>query len=119
MTLADKLAIAFACMLLPYLYINLWGNNSQGERVLIQVAEQAPMILPLDYNKRLEIEGRLGISIIEIKDRQVRFIDSPCQSKRCVIEGWLGQDHETTACMPNGVSLQIIGKDARFDAMNF
>ncbi len=119
MTFADKLLIAFACLLLPYLYMTLWGNNSQGEGVLVQVPGQAPMTVPLDYNKRIEIEGRLGTSIIEIKDRQVRFIDSPCQSKRCVIEGWLSRDHETTACMPNGVSLQIIGKDERFDAMNF
>ena len=119
MTRADAVAIALTLILLPYLYITFWGSSGQGEMVQIRVAEGEALSLPLDYNKRIEIEGVLGTSVIEIKDRQVRFIDSPCKEKQCVISGWLSKDGDTTACMPNGVSIQVVGRDNRFDAVNF
>lgn len=119
MTRADHIVIAVALLLLPYLYVTFWGNSSQGEVVQIRSAISGDLTLPLDQNKRIEIEGALGKSIIEIKDRQVRFIDSPCQKKICVMTGWLNADGQLAACLPNGVTVQIIGRDNRFDAVNF
>ncbi len=119
MTLGDKIVIALALLFLPYLYVTFWGNSSQGEVVQIRSASSGDLSLPLDQNKRLEIEGALGNSIIEIKHRQVRFIDSPCQGKQCVLTGWLDKDGELAACLPNGVTVQIIGRNNRFDAVNF
>lgn len=119
MTLADKIAIALAFVLLPFLYIEFWGNNSQGEVVQIRVVNSEDIILPLDQDKQLKIKGALGISTIEIKNRQVRFVDSPCQGKQCIITGWLNKDGQLAACLPNGITVQILGRDQRFDAMNF
>ncbi len=119
MTLADKIVVALALLMLPFLYIEFWGNSSQGEVVQIRSINNATITLPLDQNKQLEIAGPLGTSIIEIKDRQVRFIDSPCKGKQCVMTGWLNKDGQLSACLPNGVTVQIIGRDQRFDAMNF
>ena len=119
MTLADKIVVALALTLLPFLYIEFWGNSSQGEVVLIRSASNEDITLSLDQNKQLEIKGALGTSFIEIKDRQVRFVDSPCQGKQCIITGWLNKDGQLAACLPNGVTVQIIGRDQRFDAVNF
>jgi len=119
MTLADKIVIALALLLLPFLYIEFWGNSSQGEVVQIRSVNDKDITLPLDQNKRLKIAGALGTSIIEIKNRQVRFIDSPCKGKQCVTTGWLNKDGQLAACLPNGVTVQIIGRDQRFDAVNF
>ena len=119
MTLADKIVVTLALLMLPFLYIEFWGNSSQGEVVQIRSINNATITLPLDQNKQLEITGPLGTNIIEIKDRQVRFIDSPCKGKQCVMTGWLNKDGQLAACLPNGVTVQIIGRDQRFDAMNF
>lgn len=119
MTLADKILIALVLTLLPFLYIEFWGNSSQGEVVQIRSTNNKDITLPLDQDKQLQIEGALGISTIEIKDRQVRFVDSPCQGKQCISTGWLHKDGQLAACLPNGVTVQIIGRDQRFDAMNF
>lgn len=119
MTRADYVVVLFALWLLPYLYITYWGSGSLGERVEIRVAGAKPVILALDHDKRLSIEGTLGTSVIEIRDQQVRFIDAPCQGKRCVMSGWLDHDGDTAICMPNGVSIQVLGQDQRFDAVNF
>jgi len=116
---ADYFVVAFALLLLPWLYLEFWGNDTSGEIVQIRVANGETLKLPLDENKRIEVQGALGTSIIEIKDRQVRFVDSPCQNKQCIITGWLHKDGELAACIPNGVTVQIIGQDKRFDTLNF
>ncbi len=118
-TLADKIVVTLAVLLLPFLYIEFWGNSSQGEVVQIRSANSETITLPLDQDKQLKIAGALGISTIEIKDRQVRFIDSPCKGKQCIMTGWLNKDGQLAACLPNGVTVQIIGRDHRFDAVNF
>ena len=118
-TRADKSIIALALVLVAALYISLWGEQSQGEMVYISVAGAPPLTVPLDNNKRLEIKGAVGTSVIEIKDRQVRFLDSPCHSKRCIIAGTISKDSEIVACLPNAISARIVGRDARFDAVNF
>lgn len=119
MTRADILVLICALMLLPWLYWNFWGNASSGEIVQIRVAAGETLKLPLDQDKRLEIAGVLGTSVIEIKDRQVRFVDSPCQGKQCIMTGWLREDGHLAACIPNGVTVQIVGRDERFDTLNF
>lgn len=119
MTLADKIVVALALLMLPFLYIEFWGNSSQGEVVQIRSINNETITLPLDQDKQLEIKGPLGNSIIEIRDRQVRFIHSPCKGKQCVMTGWLNKDSQLAACLPNGVTVQIIGRDQRFDAVNF
>ncbi|HHJ81415.1 MAG TPA: NusG domain II-containing protein, partial [Candidatus Tenderia electrophaga] len=111
LTLADKIVVTLALLLLPFLYIEFWGNSTQGEVVQIRSVNGDNITLPLDQDKRLQIKGALGLSIIEIKDRQVRFIDSPCQGKQCIIAGWLNKDGQLAACLPNGVTVQIIGRD--------
>lgn len=119
MTLADKIVVTLALLLLPFLYIEFWGNSTRGEAVQIRSVNGENTTLPLDQDKRLQIKGALGLSTIEIKDRQVRFIDSPCQSKQCITAGWLSKDGQLAACLPNGVTVQIIGRDQHFDAVNF
>jgi hypothetical protein len=118
-TRADKLVIALAVLLLPFLYLQFWGNHSRGEVVQIRVAGGKDMILPLDQDKTIKVAGALGTSVIEIHNRQVRFIDSPCQGKQCVLTGWLREDGQMAACLPNGVTVQIVGRDNHFDAVNF
>ena len=116
---ADYIVILFALVLLPWLYITFWGNNSYGEQVVIRSAGEPPHYYQLYENRRITIEGALGKSVIEIKDGQVRFIEAPCQNKLCILSGWLRHDGETAACLPNGVTVNVVGRNNRFDAINF
>ena len=55
----------------------------------------------LDENKVIDIKGLKGQSIIEIKDGEVRFLESPCPDKLCVIDGIL--KNRPLICMVNAV----------------
>lgn len=116
---ADYAVILFALLLLPWLYIKFWGNGSYGEQVVIRSAGQPPQFYSLYDNRHITIAGALGKSVIEIKDGQVRFIEAPCQNKLCIHSGWLRHNGEIAACLPNGVTVSVAGRDERFDAINF
>ena len=116
---ADYVVLIIALLLLPYLYITFWGNGSYGEQVTIRIANQPPQHYSLYDNRLITIDGVLGKNLIEIKDGRVRFIEAPCQNKLCIQSGWLRHDGELAACLPNGVSVNVSGRNNRFDAINF
>ncbi len=118
-TPADRVVVIIALLLLPYLYITFWGNSSHGEQVTIRVANEEAQSYPLHYNRRITVEGALGSSTIVIHDGQVSFTDSPCNKRLCLLAGRLNSDGESAACLPNGITIQVEGRNARFDAVNF
>jgi len=49
----------------------------------------------------------------------VRFVQSPCTGKFCIHSGWLRHSGEVMACLPNGVFVELVGGERRFDSINF
>jgi len=119
MTRADIMVLVTAIVLLPFLYIHLWAADSPGQQVRIISGSNKPIVMSLAQAKTITVHGMLGDSIIEIKQGKARFKYSPCRNKVCIHSGWLHTGGEFTACLPNRVSLQVIGKDNRYDAINF
>lgn len=118
-TRADGVILLLALALVPYLYIHYWGNGAHGEQARIMVGGKEFARVPLYKAQRLEVPGALGVSVLEIKDGKIRFIASPCRGKQCVHSGWLGLSGEFAACLPNRISVQVVGREPRFDAINF
>ena len=50
--------------------------------------------------------------LFEIKDHQIRFMDSDCPDKICIKSGFLSKNGESAVCMPNKTVLKIVGKDS-------
>lgn len=119
LTRADIAVILATLILLPSLYLHYWGNDSHGEQIVIRSSGQPAQYYSLYDNQKIHVNGPLGDNIIEIRDAQVRFIHSPCQGQQCIHTGWLNQDGQIAACLPNGVTVQVIGRDVRFDTVNF
>ena len=118
-TRADIVVICCALMILPLLYLQFWGNGSQGETARIQVAGHKPLLISLQHPQRYTIKGPLGDSIIEVNDGRIRFVSSPCRNKMCVHSGWLQHDADFAACLPNLISITVSGRNPRFDSINF
>lgn len=119
LTAADALVLLLAAVLVGWLYLALWSPGPPALEVEIRSGGEHIATLPLAENRSLDVAGPLGISRIEIKDAQVRFQDSPCANKVCILSGWHRHAGETTACLPNQVSVRILGRDRRYDAINF
>jgi len=108
-----------AATLLIGLYAAYWQSDGHGAEAVVLVNGKRWARLDLFHNQDLKVPGPLGHSHIQVRDGQVRFVDSPCPNKICVHTGWLNQGGEVAICLPNKVSLQILGSDPRFDAINF
>ena len=119
LTKADMLLILIVTGLVGWLYVAIWGADTSALEVEIWSRGTRVQTLPLAEDRHLDVAGALGPSQIEIKQAEARFVASPCSNKLCVLHGWLGHAGETTACLPNQVSLRILGRDPRYDAINF
>lgn len=119
LTRADMLLLMFVTILIGWLYVTIWGADTAALEVEIWSRGERIETLPLAEDRQLTVTGVLGDSHIEIKHAEARFVDSPCSNKLCVLHGWLQHAGETTACLPNQVSLRILGRDPRYDAINF
>jgi hypothetical protein len=119
MTRADWFCVVFAMVLLPLLYWQFWQLGGPGQRVQIISEDRTVAINDLDQSRTLKVHGRLGDSVLQIKDGQVRFVASPCTNKYCIHSGWLHRSGEIAACLPNGVLVQVLGGSPRYDAINY
>lgn len=119
LTWADALVIVAAITLIGSLYVTLWNAEPTALEVEIWSQGERVQTLPLAEDRTIDIAGALGLSRIEIKQAQVRFVSSPCGNKLCIHAGRQQHAGETVACLPNQVSVRILGRDRRYDAINF
>lgn len=118
-TKGDAIVLGIAVTLLAAVFFTFWHSDGHGAEAVVLVNGQRWARLNLFQNQELHVPGPLGNSHIRVFDGQVRFIDSPCPNKLCVHTGWLSQGGENATCLPNRVSIQILGSDPRFDSINF
>ncbi|MEW6066834.1 MAG: NusG domain II-containing protein [Nitrospirota bacterium] len=77
----------------------------KGRTVQIEVNGQPVYVLPLEKDRIVSVEGRIGRTVIEIKNHKVRLIESPCPNKLCIKQGWI--DSGAIVCLPNRVVVTI------------
>ncbi len=117
---ADILIMISAGLLSIWLYSFFWfDNNQQGkaDTLLVQFAENLPQEYPLNQARLIKIQGHIGPSLIEIKQGKARFIHSACRNKFCVFHGWLSVSGDTSACLPNRISITLKGTRNQYDAI--
>jgi hypothetical protein len=119
MTRADRVLMAIVLCTLPLLYLHFWTPGERATLLRIQTAGTDPTTTSLTPDRQLRLAGPIGESTIDIRAGQVRFLDSPCPGKVCVHSGWLRETGQIAACLPNRVSIQLLGSQPRFDAINF
>lgn len=114
----DLLVIVMVLVLTGGLAIGIY-SAADVNRVEILDSHGTAASYPAWQAQTLRVDGPLGETLIEIADGAVRIIASPCQQKICINRGWLSHAGETVACLPNRISVTLLGDDPRFDAMNF
>ena len=118
-TLGDKFVVALSFAVLFSLYQLYWGPTAYGNQVEILVDGKPWANHDLFSNSQIEVPGKLGFSTIIIDNGKIRFIESPCNGKQCIHQGWLKHGGEFAACLPNRISVRILSNDPRFDTINF
>ena len=62
---------------------------------------------PLDEDRIFSVEGLKGTLEVEIKEKHVRVVSSPCPQKICLHIGWISKGYEQIICAPNLISISL------------
>jgi hypothetical protein len=78
--------------------------------LVAEISVDGKSMMKIDLNntpeKRFEITGYVGTSIVEVKKGAIRMAYSPCKDKYCQKTGWIRQPGQIIACMPNRVVIK-------------
>ena len=117
MTRADALLILLLAALVGWTGMQQWAERGPATAVAIHRGGERIAMHPLDVDRELRIEGRIGTAHIHIRDGRARFHRSPCPRKVCMHMGWQAHGGAVAACVPNGLSIQLIGGEGGFDGI--
>lgn len=101
-----------------WLTFSLW-TGELAEKAVIRSGGKIFREVSLARDQRIEVPGPLGVSIIAIEHRRVRIASDPGPRQYCVRQGWLQQAGEIALCLPNQVSVELVGSHKKYDSLNY
>ncbi len=118
MTRADWLLLCGLAYAVGWLFHSLWLPQSEATQATISGPHQTHTIR-LDEDREIEMMGPLGASTITIHAGAARFTRSPCRHQVCVRSGWHRRGGAVAACVPNRISLSLLGANPEFDGLSY
>ncbi|MFM1912105.1 MAG: hypothetical protein RJB18_1496 [Pseudomonadota bacterium] len=116
--LGDVLIILFSLIFVTFLFKALW-HSEHAAKLQIRLGDKIYATYSLDQNRTIDIKGPIGITRILIANGKARFASSPCPNQYCVHQGWLSHKGQAAICLPNQVSLELLGGEKPFDSLNY
>lgn len=96
----------------------LW-RGGPAEKAVVKRDGTVVAELPLNISKRIEVQGALGVSVIEVQPGRARVAADPGPRQYCVKQGWLTQANAVAICAPNHVTLALVGATGGYDSLNY
>ena len=114
----DWLTMFLGCLVVLLLVLESW-NGAMADKVVIRSKGKLFREVPLSRNQRIAVPGSMGISLVAIENRKVRIASDPGPRQYCVRQGWLKQAGEIALCLPNQVSVELVGSHRRYDSLSY
>jgi hypothetical protein len=114
----DWLTVLAGMMLVSYLFLSVWGGN-KGTSLIIRSGGKIVAEADLTRNRNFEISGPLGTTLVTVENHRVRVSRDPSPRQYCVKQGWLSRAGEAALCLPNQVSVELIGASRSYDSLNY
>jgi hypothetical protein len=110
------LILGIACV--TALTMHIW-NNELADKAIIRSGGKIFREVSLAYDQQIEVKGPLGVSVISIQNRKARIASDPSPRQYCVRQGWLQQAGEIAICLPNQISVELVGSKKKYDSLNY
>ena len=105
--------------LLVIVSIGFFWNLPQGEYLEIYKNNKLLSTYTLNQKISKKIDGSIGTTEIVINDGRARFSSSPCSKKYCIHQAWINKANQTIICVPNKISISIVGKEKKYGSVNY
>ncbi len=116
--IGDWVVILASFVLVIFMFQQFWVFE-QASQLKIRQGHQIIGTFDLNQTRELHIKGPIGTSYISIQQGKVRFKQSPCHNQYCVHQGWLSHAGQVAICLPNQISLQLMGAKNSYDSLNY
>jgi len=114
----DWLVLALGVIACAVLFPLTW-QSGVAEKAIVKRDGEVVAELDLKQRRQIEVQGAMGISVIVVEPGRARVKADPGPRQYCVRQGWLSRPGEIAICAPNHVSLQIRGRTAAYDSLNY
>jgi hypothetical protein len=116
--IGDWLVMAASLVAVVFMFQTFW-QFVPASQLKIRQGNQVIGTYDLNQMRELKITGPMGESLISINQGKVRFKQSPCHNQYCVHQGWLSRAGQVAICLPNQISLQLMGAKSSYDSLNY
>lgn len=116
--IGDWLVLGLSLVAILWMFKLFWVT-APAAKVQIRVGEQILGTYSLNQSRDIHVHGALGESVIRIHHGEARFLKSPCTGQYCVHQGWLKKAGQVALCLPNHVSLELLGVHSAYDTLNY
>jgi hypothetical protein len=116
--IGDWLTIIFSAVIIVYLFQTLWSHE-HASKMQIRIGDKVHAAYDLNQQRDIKVHGAIGDAVIHISQGKVRFAKSPCHNQYCVHQGWLTHSGQVAICLPNQISLELIGEQKPYDSLNY
>ena len=116
--IGDWLIMAASLVAVIVMFQIFW-SFAPASQLKIRQSDKIIGSYDLNQTRELKITGPMGESLISIKQGKVRFKQAPCNNQYCVHQGWLSHAGQVAICLPNQISLQLMGAKSSYDSLNY
>ena len=116
--IGDWLVILLALVVVGLLFSET-GHAGRPQKVLIRKGGEIFTEVSLFKDRKVEVPGPLGVSLVVISGGAARVAKDPGPRQYCVRQGWLRNAGDAAICLPNQVSVELLGGNKRYDSLNY
>ncbi|MFA6970272.1 MAG: NusG domain II-containing protein [Gallionella sp.] len=114
----DWLTLVSGSICVVLVTLTLWSGEL-ADKAVIRSGGKVYREVSLGRDQKIDVPGPLGVSVIAIENRRARIASDPSPRQYCVRQGWLQQAGEIALCLPNQVSVELVGSHKRYDSLNY
>lgn len=114
----DWLTVVASIAVIVFLFETLW-TSTHAAKVQIRLGDKLYGTYSLNQQRDIHVHGHIGTATIHIAQGKARFSKSPCHNQYCVHQGWLSRAGQAAICMPNQISLELVGEEKPYDSLNY
>jgi hypothetical protein len=114
----DWLTLLLGLMLVGISYPLLWRGDV-ADRAIVKRDGVTVTELSLHEARKITVSGALGDTVIEVQPGRARVVSDPGPRQYCVQQGWLTRAGAVAICAPSHITLQLSGRDANYDSLNY
>ena len=111
--LRDLCLVLFFLLLSGILILAVKGFQKEGASVLVAVNGVEIGRYSLTLDGQYSLNG--GTNTLVIEKGRAKMLDANCPDKLCVKEGWVKYTGQCITCLPNKLTVTVIGGDTSVD----